>query len=64
MGKVTFVAQIKQFNRKALASGDTQIRLTIDCTDTPKKQNEVMAALSDLQLGDENVKVTIEEENA
>jgi len=45
MGKVIFQAQIKQFNRKALVSGDTQIRLILECYDNPQKQNEVMAAL-------------------
>ena len=60
MGKVTFLAQIKQFNRKALASGDTQIRLILDCQDTTDKQNEVMKDLSEIQLGQEIVEVNIE----
>ena len=60
MGKVTFLAQIKQFNRKALVSGDTQIRLILDCQDTPDKQNEVMKDLSEIQLGQEIVEVNIE----
>lgn len=63
MGEITFTAQIKEFKRKALVSGDSQIRLILDCQDSPTKQNEVMEALSDVQLGEENVKVTIEEEN-
>ena len=62
MGEITFIAQIKQFNRKALASGDTQIRLIIDCYDNPQKQNEVMAALSEVQIGDKLVEVSIETE--
>ncbi len=62
MAKISFLAQIKQFNRKALASGDTQIRLIIDCYDIPQKQNEVMAALSEVQIGDKLVEVSIETE--
>lgn len=61
MDEVKFFAQIKSFNKKALVSNDTQIRLTIDCTDTPKKQNEVMEALSSLEFGDELVEITIKD---
>ena len=62
MAGITFLAQIKQFNRKALASGDTQIRLILDCQDNPTKQNEVMEGLSGVQLGSELVEVKIETE--
>jgi len=61
MAEITFLAEIKQFTRKALRSNDTQIRLTIDCVDTPKKQNEVMENLSEVQLGDTLVEVTIKD---
>lgn len=59
MGEATFQVQIKQFNRKALRSGDTQIRLVLDCVDIPEKQNKIMEALSDIQLGNELVEVTL-----
>jgi len=61
MEEVKFVAQISNFNRKALRSGDTQIRLIIDCVDNPVKQNKVMEGLSDVQLGDTIVEVAIRE---
>lgn len=60
MGKVTFQAQIKQFNRKALVSGDTQIRLILECVDETDKQSEVMKDLSEIKLGQELVEVSIE----
>lgn len=61
MEEIKFVAQISNFNRKALRSGDTQIRLIVDCQDTPKKQNEVMKGLSNVQLGDTLVDITIKD---
>jgi len=61
MEEVKFVAQISNFNRKALRSGDTQIRLIIDCVDNPEKQNEVMEGLSNVQLGDILVEITIKD---
>ncbi len=60
MGKVIFQAQIKQFNRKALVSGDTQIRLILECVDETDKQSEVMKDLSEIKLGQELVEVSIE----
>ena len=61
MEEVKFFAQIKSFNKKALVSNDTQIRLILDCQDVAKKQNEVMEALSSLEFGDELVEITIKD---
>lgn len=60
MGKVIFQAQIKEFKRKALVSGDSQIRLILDCVDETEKQSQVMKDLSEIKLGEELVEVSIE----
>ena len=59
MEKIKFSAQIKQFNRKALMSGDTQIRIILDVVDEQKKQSELMKNLSNIEFGQKIVFVEI-----
>jgi len=59
--EVTFLAQIKQLNLKALVSLDMQVRLIIDAVGTKKEQSEILKNLADIE-GDEVVSVTIKRE--
>ena len=59
--EVTFLAQIKQLNLKALVSLDMQVRLILDAVDTKEEQANIMRNLADIE-GDEVVNVTIKRE--
>ena len=59
--EVTFLAQIKQLNLKALVSLDMQVRLIIDAVGTKKEQSEILKSLADIE-GNEVVSVTIKRE--
>jgi len=56
--KVAFDGLIKQFNKKSLADGIAQIRLTIDAVGGIEEQKNLMKSLSGLE-GDDVVKIVI-----
>ncbi|MDO9575363.1 MAG: hypothetical protein Q7J55_02410 [bacterium] len=58
---ITFLAQIKQLNLKALVSLDMQVRLTLDAVGVKEEQAEIMRSLADVGA-DEILKVTIKRE--
>ena len=59
--EVTFLAQIKQLNLKALVSLDMQVRLILDAVGVKEEQAALMRNLADIE-GDEVVNVTIKRE--
>ena len=59
--EVTFLAQIKQLNLKALVSLDMQVRLILDAVGIKEEQAALMRSLADIE-GDEVVSVTIKRE--
>jgi len=59
--EVTFLAQIKQLNLKALVSLDMQVRLILDAVGVKEEQAALMRSLADIE-GDEVVSVTIKRE--
>ena len=59
--EVTFLAQIKQLNLKALVSLDMQVRLILDAVGVKEEQAALMRSLADME-GDEVVSVTIKRE--
>ena len=56
--EVTFLAQIKQLNLKALVSLDMQVRLIIDAVGVREEQTEIMRSLADVEA-DEILSITI-----
>jgi len=59
--EVTFLAQIKQLNLKALVSLDMQVRLILDAVGLKEEQAALMRSLADIE-GDEVVSVIIKRE--
>ena len=59
--EVTFLAQIKQLNLKALVSLDMQVRLILDAVGVKEEQAALMRSLADIE-GNEVVSVTIKRE--
>ena len=59
--EVTFLAQIKQLNLKALVSLDMQVRLILDAVGLKEEQAALMRSLADIE-GDEVVSITIKRE--
>jgi len=59
--EVTFLAQIKQLNLKALVSLDMQVRLILDAVGVKEEQAGLMRSLADKE-GDEVVSVIIKRE--
>jgi len=59
--EVTFLAQIKQLNLKALVSLDMQVRLILDAVGVKEEQAALMRSLADIE-GDEVVSVIIKRE--
>lgn len=58
---ITFLAQLKQMNLKALVSLDMQVRLTLDAVGTKEEQAEIMRNLADVKA-DEILTVIINRE--